>query len=430
MTNKLLLGPAITQGQQLANGAMLLAILLGLSFAAIQPVWAQTFKVLHRFTGGEDGGSPAATPLIDEEDNLYGTTYQGGAFNYGVVFKLDRNGKETVLHSFTSADGMWPEGSLIRDAEGNLYGTTSDGGTAEGGGCVHGCGTVFKVDKTGKETVLYAFTGGADGGNPFAGLIRDAEGSFYGTTLYGGNLDCNSGQGCGTVFSLDASGKETVLYAFTGAADGAFPSSGLIRDDAGNLYGMTTDHGLYLCLDRRFSCGTVFKLDKAGKETVLYAFTGGPDGGNPSGAFIRDAAGNFYGATVGGGDLSGCMYGCGTVFKLDNAGKETVIYAFTGGAAGYSPTGVIRDAAGNFYGTTQYGGALSECFNTGCGTVFKVDATGKEVVLHTFQSKESRQYIQSQSLIEDHAGNLYGAFPSGFAVGCSPDCGAVYELTP
>jgi uncharacterized repeat protein (TIGR03803 family) len=429
MTNKLRLGPAITRGRQLANGAMLLAVLLGLSFAAIQPVSAQTFKALHRFTGGEDGGSPAATPLRDEEGNLYGTTYEGGAFYYGVVFKLDRNGKETVLHNFTSADGMWPAGSLIRDAVDNLYGTTSYGGTAEGGGCIHGCGTVFKVDKTGKETVLYAFTGGADGGTPFTGLIRDAEGNFYGTTLYGGNLGCNFGHGCGTVFSLDASGKETVLYAFAGTADGAFPSAGLIRDDAGNLYGMTTDYELDLCLYRPI-CGTVFKLDKAGKKTVLYSFTGGADGGNPSGNFIRDAAGNFYGATIGGGDFSGCMYGCGTVFKLDNSGKETVIYAFPGGADGYSPTGVIRDAAGNLYGATQYGGDLSEC-SIGCGTVFKVDTTGKETVLHAFRSKESVPSVLAiPSLIEDHVGNLYGAFPTGYTAGCSPDCGTVYKLTP
>jgi len=149
-----------------------------LSLLAVPSAQAQTYTVLHDFTGGDDGGFPIAGVIRDAQGNVYGTTYNGGAFGYGVVFKLDRAGKETVLHTFTGADGIWPAAALIRDSEGNLYGTTFDGGVFGGGKCHHGCGTVFKVDTTDKQTVLYAFTGGTDGENPAAGLVRDTDGDL------------------------------------------------------------------------------------------------------------------------------------------------------------------------------------------------------------------------------------------------------------
>jgi uncharacterized repeat protein (TIGR03803 family) len=250
----------------------------------------------------------------------------------GVVYKLDPTGHQTVLHSFTGgADGGSPYAGVIRDAAGNLYGTTNLGGTAN-------AGVVYKLDPTGHETVLHSFTGGADGGRPTAGVILDSAGNLYGTAYNGGTANA------GVVYKLDPSGNETVLYSFTGRADGGFPSAGVIRDLAGNLYG-TADGPIA-------NLGVVYKLDPAGNETVLHSFTGGADGGNPQAGVIRDSAGNLYGTTAQGG------VGLGVVYKLDPSGNETVLYSFSGGAdGGYPIAGVMRDATtGNLYGTTRGGG--------------------------------------------------------------------------
>jgi len=245
--------------------------------------------LLYSFTDGKDGGFPAGGLVQDSAGDLYGTTYAGGASGYGVVFRLTKAHKETVLHSFAGADGANPVAGLVRDAAGNLYGTTYYGG--------EGLGVVFKVDKTGKETVLHKFSGTLHGAYPFAGLLRDAAGNLYGTTQWGGASNL------GTVFKLDAGGKETVLYSFSGA-DGEAPRAGVIRDAAGNLYGTTEAGGAY-------GYGTVFKLEKTGKETLLYSFTGGTDGSRPWAALLRDANGDLYGTASEGG-----AYGYGVVFKL------------------------------------------------------------------------------------------------------------------
>src|SRR5271157_918656 len=189
----------------------------------------------------------------------------------------------SVLYTFTgSPDGAHPAASLLRDAQGNLYGTTSAGGDPA---CTNGCGTVFKVDATGKETLLYTFTGGADGAKPLSSLVQDAQGNLYGTTHWGGDPVCTNG--CGTVFKVDTTGKETVLHTFTGSPDGAIPLSGLVRDAQGNLYG-TTGYG------GASDNGTVFEVDTTGKETVLYSFTGtGGDGAGPDAGLVRDAQGSL-----------------------------------------------------------------------------------------------------------------------------------------
>src|SRR2546427_770564 len=214
-------------------------------------------------------------------------------------------------------------------------------------------------------TLLYSFTGGSDGANPYARVVRDSKGNLYGTTVNGGNPGCYVGAGCGTVFKLDATGKETVLYSFTGGADGANPSGGLARVQ-GDLYGATP-------LGGATGHGTVFKLDtagkEAGKETVLHSFTGAGGGGSTpaTGGVVRDVKGNLYGTTAFGG-----AYGNGTVYKLDTTGKETVLYSFTGGADGAVPRGELVLAHGNLYGTANRGGDLG-CSGGGCGTVFKLD---------------------------------------------------------
>jgi uncharacterized repeat protein (TIGR03803 family) len=228
---------------------------------------------------------------------------------------------------------------------------------------------VFKLDTSGKETVLYSFTGGADGGNPGAGVIRDSAGNLYGT-------DENFAKcgGCGVAFKLDAAGNKTVLHSFGGGTDGIMSMASLIRDSAGNLYGTTEYGGVTGGVCGTSGCGVVFKLDTAGAETVLYKFTGGSDGAKLASSLIRDSTGNLYGTTYAGGVTTGAcatiggisMPGCGVVFKLDAAGNLTVLHAFTGLDGANPVAGLIRDSAGNFYGTAVHGGASHG------GVVFKL----------------------------------------------------------
>ena len=217
--------------------------------------------ILYSFTGQADGGNPSASLVRDENGNLYGTTFFGGSSNVGVVFKLDTAGHETPLYTFTGGtDGGYPNNDLVRDDAGNLYGTTSQGGVS---GCGPGCGVVFEVGPTGNETVLYSFTGGADGRTPYAGVVRDEHGNLYGTTFFGGDLNVCGGVGCGTVYKLGRNGRETVLYTFTGQADGGNPYGGVLRDGQGNLYG-TTGYGGNLRSQNPWcggiGCGVVFKI--------------------------------------------------------------------------------------------------------------------------------------------------------------------------
>jgi uncharacterized repeat protein (TIGR03803 family) len=383
-----------------ASGAPAAAIFV-LAALGIPPAQAQTYKILLNFPASASGGeNPYYGSLIrDTAGNLYGTTNGGGGANYGVVFELHTTGKEKVLHSFGGfADGANPVAGVIFDSAGNLYGTTYFGGAS-------GQGVVFKLDTTRTETVLYSFTGGADGGSPRSSLIRDSAGNLYGTTEYGGA----SGQG--TVFKLDAAGTESVLYSFRGRADGATPVAGLVRDSAGNLYGTTYNGGAS-------GFGVVFKVNTAGKETVLHSFAGGADGANPYAGLIRDSAGNFYGTTFYGGASN-----YGIVFKVDTTRTETVLYSFTGGADGGNPSaGVIRDSAGNLYGATTIGGAPG----MGYGVVFELDTAGTETVLHTFAGGAGGANPVG-GLIRDSAGNLYGTTQDG---GSSGNDGLVFEITP
>jgi len=223
-------------------------------------------------------------------------------------------------------------------------------------------GTVFELDKTGKETVLYSFAGGTDGASPFGSLVRDSAGNLYGTTYYGG------ASGMGAVFELDNTGHETVLYSFAGGPDGVYPAAGLVRDAKGNLYGTTFNGG------GRGNEGVVFKVSKVGKETVLYRFAANRDGANPYLAdLVRDANGNLYGVTNRGGGTGCGGSGCGVVFKISAPGKESVLYSFTGGKDGALPlAGLLRDNAGHLYGTVS-GGGDSECGVTGgCGVAFEI----------------------------------------------------------
>jgi uncharacterized repeat protein (TIGR03803 family) len=336
----------------------------------------------------------------------------------------------TVLHTFTGSDGEFPQGSLIRDHEGNLFGTAFNGGNSSCNPPI-GCGVVFKMDPTGKEIVLYTFKGGADGAYPATDLLRDEVGNLYGTTHGGGQTtvaQCSFNPGCGVVFKVDPSGRETPLFAFSGGADGLGPSSGLVQDKWGNLYGTTIggdpDGN---CPGTPQGCGVVFKLDPNGDETVLHTFTGGADGYAPYGDLLLDEEGNLYGMTGNGGDVGACSgIGCGVVFKLARGGKESVLYSFTGGADGaVTFASVIRDDEGNLYGTTTNGGDLNGCGGLGCGVVFKLDPKGKETVLHTF-SGGTDGAIPVGGLLLDDEGNLYGTSSGGGDPSC--DCGVVFKI--
>ena len=395
-------------------GFAVLSAALALALAESGASAAPTETVLHSFTGGVgDGIFPFAGLIADSAGNLYGTTNQGGAANDGVVFKLSPGGIETVLYSFCGkpgcSDGAGPGAGLIADRHGNLYGTTPGGGAAN-------AGVVFKLSPGGIETVLYSFCGKpgcSDGAGPGAGLIADRLGNLYGTTGGGGGPGCD-GLGCGVVFKLSppippaTKWTETVLHSFVGS-DGGRPSSGLIADSKGNLYGTT---GVGGASDR----GVVFKLAPNGTETVLYSFcslTNCSDGASPLGGLIADSAGNLYGTTNDGGG-SGCNYGpglCGVVFKLSPGGTETVLHAFAGGSSdGAGPwAGLIADASGNLYGTTKGGGATG-CPPPGCGVVFKLVPGGTETVLYSFCSLTncSDGIYPTAGLIADSSGNLYG----------------------
>jgi uncharacterized repeat protein (TIGR03803 family) len=387
------------------NVAIALATLLTLLCVLAASASAQTFSLLRQFRSGPGGINPYAGVVLDARGNLYGTMYNDGALASGTVFRLSAAGKEKVLYNFAGigGDGAFPYfGSLARDSSGTLYGTTYDGGIYSQF-CLFSCGTVFKVDASGKETVLYRFTAtGGDGQNPWQGVIRDPAGNLYGTTFTGGTT------GSGTVFTVDPSGKETILYSFRGSTDGGFPYGGLVRDAKGNLYGTTSGGG------SSFG-GTVFTVDPSGVETVLYNFIGGADGGAPQAGLIRDSAGNLYGTTYVGGAAA-----LGTVFKVNIQDQETVLYSFTGGADGANPAygSLVRDRTGNLYGTTQTGGS------SGFGIVFKIDTTGKETVLHSFSGSDGK--IPYGTLALDKAGNLYGTTSAGGAYGG----GVVFKIAP
>jgi uncharacterized repeat protein (TIGR03803 family) len=365
---------------------------------------AQTFSVLHSFGLSLDGGTPYGAPILDRSGNLYGTTAFGGYRNYGVVYRIDPSGNETILHTFSYKDGCGSFAGLVSDKSGNLYGTEFQCGIAN-------LGTIFRLAPSGRYVVLYAFgqQGSTFGGSwPMAPLVRDNAGNLYGTTSIGGAKDN------GTAFKVDhRTGTETLLYSFGDPPDGQVPTGSLIFDSGGNLYG-TTDAG------GGFGWGTIFKLDSSGTETVLYNFTGGSDGASPTAGLLRDNQGNLFGTTYWGGLLPGDL-GLGTVFKLDPSGTLTILHQFGSfsGDGDHPFSNLVRDRAGNFYGTTYYGGLH------GYGAVYKLASEGTLTILHSFAFGEDGAFPNG-GLAIDTEGNLYGTATEGGAV-C---CGVAFKITP
>jgi uncharacterized repeat protein (TIGR03803 family) len=354
-------------------------------------------SVLYPFRGGPDGAFPASELLLDEAGNLYGTARGGGILSVtspcafisgcGVVFKLDRDGNESVLYSFKGgADGFGVASGLIRDRAGNFYGTTVAGGTSNpnctGGGPPGTCGVVYKVDPKGTETVLHSFTGGRDGYSPYGSLIPDWQGNLIGATDAGGDISgafCQTtvetlagALGCGTIFKIDHAGNFSVLHTFDGKDGGPFPDGWLATDYAGNIYGVTGNGGDNLSLCGGLGCGTVFQIDRQGHESVLYNFAGGAQGFSSLGSVIRDNLGNLYGATYFGGDMTdpacSAVGGCGVVFRLDPQGRYTVLHTFKGSDGANPWANLYMDQHGDIYGTTTAGGDPT----CNCGVVFKI----------------------------------------------------------
>jgi uncharacterized repeat protein (TIGR03803 family) len=390
--------------------------------------------VIYAFTG-QNKLSAGSAITRDSLGNLYGASIEGGrmcaAGPCGAVYKISPTGKETTLHEFSGPpDGDYPN-AVVVDSKGTIYGTTNYGGTSTFQYCGpdYGCGTLFKLTTSGKYIVLHSFDAPpGDGILPEAGVIVGSNGTLYGTTVYGGTGTVGS-EGDGTVYEF-ANNQETVLYSFADGTDGGLPSAGLLLRD-GVLYGTAQFGGTGPCVTTfGGGCGTVFKVDKNGEHT-LYEFQDGSDGASPAASLISDAAGNLYGTTVLGGDLNcnlspGNPPGCGVAFKLTPTGQETVLHSFTGSTDGAWPSNaLVRDAAGNLYGTAYYGGTLSCNSGLGCGTIFKIDASGNFSVIHTFNGQDG---AFPRALIAGGT-KLYGVTNGGGPGGLFLT-GVIYELVP
>jgi uncharacterized repeat protein (TIGR03803 family) len=414
-----------------------LAVVLPLHRAVGPPLRSQAASetIVHNFRGGRDGERPAGGLIHGSKGAVYGTTYSGGdrRCKCGIVFKLSPSGngyKESVLYRFRGGtDGAAPAG-VIADDTGALYGTTYSGGSSTG--CYGGsCGTVFKLTPSGTgyiESILHSFQNGGDGSHPQAGLITDSKGVLYGTTTEGGGASQCQPTGCGTVFKLTPVGKaytESVLYSFQGLYDGNYPSAGLLSDESGALYGPTYIGGQSLF-------GSVFKLTPSSSgyvKSILYGFRGQPDGAAPNVRLISDGRGALYGTTDSGG-AHHCN--CGTAFKLTPSGSgymESVLFSFYGGPVLGSNSGLLADAAGAFYGTTQQGG-VGHCGSQPCGDVFKLSPspTGyHERIVYSFQGyPNDGNYPTNDPLIADKTGALYGETSDGGTY----NVGTVFKLTP
>ena len=392
---------------------------LALAAAALLPsarAQAQngTLTTLHAFTGDPDGSLPSGALVKGSDGNFYGTTFAGGGpGKIGTVFKMTPAGTVTTLYSFTGgADGSFVQAGLVLSSDGNFYGTTSQGITDAIGGTVFritptgtlttlykfpggaggqfvyaglvqgstdgllygttvigggagigfGAGTVFTIDPAGTPpvtpTFLHSFSGGADGGSVYGGVVEGTDGNFYGTTYGGGMVNSLFPNGAGTVFKITPTGTLTTLHTFTGGADGSNPQSGLVLASDGDFYGTTT-------LGNRSSLtpngGTVFKITSTGTFTTLHTFTL-PEGSLPIAPLIQGADGNFYGTAEAGGETDG------TVFEITPAGTLTVLYTFTGMDGREPQSALFQDSDGSFYGTTAFGGSANDK-----GQVFRLD---------------------------------------------------------
>ena len=407
---------------------------ISLALSVILPgatgAFAQTLTTLRDFGTNMDGQNPQAGVAFDQRGHLYGTAALGGVDGNGIVYHLappeGTGGPWTgsVLHNFGGQpDGAVPVSSLTISPSGKLFGTTEEGGA-------HNMGTVFGLQPpqnpgdSWRERVFYSFGSSAtDGVVPNAELLP-ANPGFYGVTREGG------AHGFGTVFLVTPQAgatnwSETILYSFAGSGDAAFPSGGLVADQAGNLYGVTLVGGAN-------NLGAVYQLSPPTTEgglwteTVIFSFSG-PDGTLPSGQLQFDQSGALYGTTDGGGSLQE-----GTVFQLAPSSRpggswtQSVLYNFSGGRDGGNPVaGVVIDNMGRIFGAASTGGSgpLSG------GVIFRLNPPVNqgdpwtENVLHSFGGPDG---FRSLSKLVWRSGGLYGTTSAGGLNGT----GTVFVLTP
>lgn len=315
---------------------------------------AQTFTTLHSFHGA-DGSNPYAGLMQASNGNLYGTTSAGGANGDGTVFEISTSGTLTTLHNFnhlSPIDGAQPYAGLMQARDGNLYGTTDRGGS-------HNVGIVYRITTSGTTKTLHDLDYQPDGALPYAGLVQATNGALYGTTADGGGSE-------GTVFEVTSFGQYIAIYEF--GTGGASPVAGLVQASNGNLYGVASTGGFY-------SCGTLFEMTLSGGFTLLHTFTG-LDGCYPQATLVEGADGNLYGVASAGGAHNG--FNAGTFFNITPSGTFNLLHVFDR-TDGTAPTGALIQATdGNFYGTTQYGGANNQ------GTIFRVTPSGTVTTLYSF----------------------------------------------
>lgn len=376
---------------------------------------AQQFNTLLSFPGGPDGADPQTSSIVVSSGNIFGATSQGGntscssTLGCGVLYKLSSNGVETVLYTFNGStfnDGAGPNAPVLNPSTHELEGTTSGGGVNTPA-CVNGCGTAFMLDSSGNETILHIFSGSPDANLPLGIPVLDAAGNLYGVSFYGGGAAGQTGNG--TLFRINSAGQESLVYRFAGPPDGTNPNGALVRDAAGNLYGTTTYGGSGTCNNGFLpGCGVVFKVDSAGNETILHSFTGGSDSQYPT-ALVQDANGNLFG--------SANYNQSGVIFEIDSAGNFSVIYS---GSLAPKVSNIILRPAGGFFVTVMNGG--STCPNGCVAELLPSVNSYKPVVLKSFDGTDGSV---PDSLVLNH-GVLYGTtFQGG-----SANSGTVFTITP
>ncbi len=362
---------------------------------------AGQFASIHSFSYSNDGANPSGPLLPASDGYLYGVTTNGGRANKGTVYKVNRDGTQTVLAAFTGDNGAQPNGALVQGADGNIYGVTASGGASNDG-------TVFRMTPTGVLTTMHAFSRAVDGSLPNGGLLLASDGDFYGVTNDGGASDE------GTVFKIDVAGSLTVLHAFTFVGDdGSAPVGPLVEGSDGNFYGSALSGEDFL--------GRVFSMTPGGVVTLLHSFLYGFDGYQPNGGLIQGGDGSFYGTA----DYDGPDDG-GTLFKFTTGGTFSVVHALNPVPDGSNPSaGLTLGKDGNFYGTASSGGANDT------GTIYQRTAGGVFSVLYTFSATYGSQdngdgANPSSSLVQGADGSFYGVTQYGGTAGA----GTVFALSP
>jgi uncharacterized repeat protein (TIGR03803 family) len=388
--------------RELKNGATVFA----LSIAAAVAAPAQSFTTL-------DTGIMSVSPLVQGIDgNLYGSNSAGAPSGKGSIFRITPAGALSTFYTFHGPDGGGPSGLAV-ETNGNLYGVTTYGGATEPG-CptpIQGCGTVFELSATGVHTTLHSFNG-TDGISPIGGLTLGPDGAtFFGVTR-GTSFKTSNGFLYGTIYKITGTGTFTLLHTFS-LTDGGYPLGPLVLGTNGNLYGTTSEGGMY-------GSGTIFEITSSGTFTTIHNFNGHTDGGAPAGALVQAANGDFYGATSV-GPTSDTVNDNGTIFSVTQGGATfNVVYAFTEQSLESDPTGIVLGSDGNFYGATS---GNSQNVTVGDATLFQVTPAGVLTTLHDFGSASTA----NPNLMQATNGTFYGTI--GQKENGTPGPGSIFSLT-